>query len=170
MIKRRDRPDDHPPERGAVPLNGRRGMDDIARRLDDLLQAMAQVPSPGAALGPVGEDVLQIARRKRAEGRERAGVFGSALFSDHGWDIMLDLFIARAEKRDVTIVSICRGISLPEAAVLRCIAALIEAQLVVRRAQGSDPSDVMLALTDKSLAMMCDYFSRLAAIRDDAAA
>jgi hypothetical protein len=170
MIKRRDKPDEDPGEGRGVPPNSRRGIDDIARRLDDLLQAMAEVPSPEAALGPVGDDLLQIARRKRIEGRERERVFGSTLFGDHGWEIMLELFIARAEKREVTIVSICRGISLPEAAVLRCIAILIEAQLVVRRAREADPRTILLTLTDRGLAMMCDYFNRLAAIQGDAAA
>lgn len=169
MIRRRDKPDD-PGEGGPIPLNARRGIDDIARRLDDLLQAMAEEPSPEAASSTVGDDVLQIARRKRVERRERERVFGSTLFGDHGWEIVLELFIARAEKREVTIVSICRGISLPEAAVLRCIATLIEAQLVVRRAQEADPRTILLALTDRGLAMMCDYFSRVAAIQGDAAA
>ena len=170
MIKRRDKPDEAPEEGSAIPLNARRGIDDIARRLDDLLQAMSEVPSPEAAVSTVGGEVLQIAQRTRIERNERERVFGTTLFGDHGWEILLDLFIARAEKREVTIVSICRGISLPEAAVLRCIATLIEAQLVVRRAQNSDPRTILLALTDKGLAMMCDYFNRLAAIQGDAAA
>lgn len=170
MIKRRDKPDETLAEGIAIPLNTRRGIDDIARRLDDLLQAMAEVPSPEPALGAVGDDVLQIARRRRIEGRERERIFGSSLFGDHGWEIMLDLFVAKAETRELTIVSICRGISLPEAAVLRCIAILIEAQLVARRAQEADPRTILLALTDKGLAMMCDYFNRVAAMQGDAAA
>ena len=170
MIKRRDKPDEDPGEGRAMPPNSRRGIDDIARRLDDLLQAMAEVPAPDPALGPVGEDALRTARRKRVERRERERVFGPSLFGDHGWEIMLDLFIARAERRDVTVFGVCREISLPEAAVLRCIATLLEAQLVVRQSHTVDPRMILLALTDKGLALMCDYFNRLAAIQGDAAA
>lgn len=157
-------------EARALPLRGGRGMDDIARRLDDLLQAMAEVSPAEPASGSVGADKLEAARRKRLERQERERVFGSAIFGDHGWWILLDLFIAFEEGRDVTVFTLCRDVPVPEAAVLRCVATLIEAQLVLRKSQASDPRRISLALTDRGLAMMCDYFNRVAAIPGAAAA
>jgi hypothetical protein len=154
----------------AVPLRGARGMDEIARRLDDLLKAMAEVPPPQPAVGAVEPDQIAAARRERAERRERQRVFGPAIFGDHGWDILLDLFIALEEGREVTVFTICREMAVPEAAVLRCIATLIGAQLVVRQPQESDPRRMLLALTEEGFAMLCDYFNRMAAMPGDAAA
>lgn len=154
----------------AVPLRGARGMDEIARRLDDLLKAMAEVPPPQPAVGSVEPNQIAAARRERVERRERQRVFGAAIFGDHGWDILLDLFIALEEGREVTVFTICREIAVPEAAVLRCIATLIGAQLVVRQPQEPDPRRMLLALTEDGFGMMCDYFNRMGAMSGDAAA
>jgi hypothetical protein len=145
-------------------------MDDIARRLDDLLKAMAETSPAEPASGSIGADKLEAARRKRLERQERERVFGTSIFGDHGWRILLDLFIAYEEGQDVTVFTICRDIPVPEAVVLRCVTSLIEAQLVLRTSQASDARRISLALTDRGLAMMCDYFNRVEAIPGAAAA
>lgn len=165
MIRSRNRAgDEDEGEATNVPIRGGRGMDDITRRLDDLLKAMAEVSPAEPAAGSVGADKLEAARRARAERRERERVFGASIFGDHGWCILLDLFIAFEEGREVTVFTMCRDIPVPEGAVLRCVATLIEAQLVLRQSQAPDPRRISLALTDRGLAMMCDYFNRVAAI------
>jgi hypothetical protein len=171
MIGSRGKAGDEDVERAKpVPLRNGRGMDEIARRLDDLLKAMAEVPPPQPAVGSAEPDQIVAARRERVERRERERVFGPAVFGDHGWDVLLELFIALEEGRDVTVFTICREMAVPEAAVLRCIATLIGAQLVLRQPQESDPRRMLLALTEEGFAMMCDYFNRMAAIPGDAAA
>lgn len=162
--------EDVEPARGAVSLRGGRGMDEIARRLDDLLKAMTEVPPPQPATASVEADQIAAARRERAERRQRDRVFGPAIFADHSWDILLDLFISLGEEREVTVFTICREMAVPEAPVLRCIATLIGAQLVLRQAQESDPRRMLLALTAQGFEMMSDYFNRMAATPGDAAA
>jgi DNA-binding MarR family transcriptional regulator len=138
----------------------RDGIDDIARRLDELLRAMADVSPPAAGPVLVEAEKLAAARRAFRNRRERERLFGQALFTDPSWDVLLDLFIARKEGREVTVFSACQATAVPEETVLRCITHLVEAKLVTRRAGASDPRSIYLTLTEKARALMHDYFSR----------
>ena len=135
-------------------------MDDIAQRLDDLLRTTAVVPSPAPALGPVEVEKADAARGEWHARRERERLFGSKPFSGAAWDILLDLFIAHGEGRDVTVTSLAKAAVMAESAMLRCVAMLIEGELIVRESPRADARSVVLMLSDQALGLMCDYFSR----------
>ena len=137
-----------------------RAMDDIVNRLDELLRTIAAVPSPASAAASIERSKIDAARAEWNARRERERLFGSSLFGNTGWDILLDLFIAREEGRDVTLSSICETARLAEPAMLRCLAMLIEEGLILRETRSPNPSGNYLKLSGQALALMCEYFSR----------
>jgi hypothetical protein len=138
----------------------RDSIDEIARRLDELLLAMAEVPQSEDAVVNVGGGALAEARRIWRARRERERIFGATLAADPAWDILLDLFIAQGEGRKVTVSSASAATSVPEATVLRCIAHLVEAQLVARQPQRDDAANIYLMLTDRAVSMISEYLGR----------
>ena len=135
-------------------------MDDIVHRLDELLRTIAAVPGPASAAAPMSGTELDAARAEWKARRERERLFGARLFTDSSWDILLDLFMAREEGRDVTLSNICETVSLAEPAMLRCLAMLIEDGLILRESRSPDPTLNHLRLSDQALALMCEFFSR----------
>jgi hypothetical protein len=147
-----------------------RTMDDIVHRLDELLRTIAAVPSPASAAAHIARRERDAARAEWHARRERERLFGSSLFGDTGWDILLDLFIAREEGRDVTLSTICETASLAQPAMLRCLAMLIEEGLILRGSRSPDPRENQLELSEQALALMCEYFSRATTGSGDAGA
>ena len=139
-------------------------MEDIARRLDQLLRTMSELPNLPAGAAVVEEGMADAARREYRDRREREHVFGPGIAADPAWDILLDLFIARDEGRDATVFSVSAATAVAEGTILRCIAHLVEAKLIARGSHSSDPRSIFLTLTDRAAGMMCDYFSRTAAV------
>ena len=137
-----------------------RNMDDIVHRLDELLRTIAAAPGPAPAAAPIERNKLEAARAEWSARRERERLFGSSLFGNAGWDILLDLFVACEEGRDVTLSSICETASLAEPAMLRCLAMLIEEGLILRESRSPDPQGNHLKLSGEALQLMCEYFSR----------
>jgi hypothetical protein len=131
---------------------------------------MAEVPSPEPSRRPVDQEQAAASRAEWQARRERERLFGSTLFGGSAWDILLDLFIAREEARDVTVSSICETAVLAEPAMLRCLAMLIEAELIVRDSHSPDPRGNQLTLSDRALGLMCAYFSRTRTGSGDAGA
>jgi hypothetical protein len=138
-------------------------MEDIARRLDQLLRTMSELPDLPAGAAVVEDGMADAARREYRDRREREHVFGAGIAADPAWDILLDLFIAREEGRDVTVYSVSTATAASEGTILRCIAHLVEAKLIARGPHSSDPRSIVLTLTDRTAGMMCDYFSRTGA-------
>ena len=147
-----------------------RNMDDIVHRLDELLRTIAAVPSAASAAAPIERNKLHAARAEWEARRERERLFDSSLFGDTGWDILLDLFMGREQGRDVTLSSICESVSLPEPAMLRCLAMLIEEGLILRESRSPDPRGNHLKLSGHALALMSEYFSRTTTGSGDAGA
>jgi hypothetical protein len=147
-------------ENAGVGGSSTRTMDDIVHRLDELLRTIAAVPGPAAPAAPVEGRALDAARADWSARRERERLFGSGLFGDTGWDILLDLFMAREEGRNVTLASICQAVSLAEPAMLRCLASLIEEGLVLRESRSPDAGGNYLKLSGQALELMCEFFSR----------
>ena len=157
-------------EQSAAGRPSSRTMDDIVHRLDELLRTIAAVPSPASAAGPIERSELEAARVEWHARRERERLFGSTLFGDTGWDILLDLFIAREEGREVTLSSICETARLAEPAMLRCLAMLIEEGLILRKSRSPDPRGNYLQLSGQALELMCEFFSRTKTASGDAGA
>jgi hypothetical protein len=143
-------------------------MDEIARRLDELVRAVSEVPEldrPPA----IKDGILDAAKRAWKARRERQRLFGPSIAADPAWDILLDLFIARIEGREVTISTAAATIGSSEPTLLRWVAQLIENKFVSSPSYGAEPLNRRLSLTDEGLNLMCDYFIRTSPDLDVAA-
>ena len=144
-------------------------IEDIVQRLDALLRTVDEVPG-GNASAPVRQDIVEAARRSLAALRERERLFGAGLFTDPAWTILLQLFVAGEEGREVKAGCVCAAAAVPDTVALRCIALLVSAKLVKRRPHGQDAEGTYLELTHTGQARLCDYFNRVTANEGGAAA
>jgi hypothetical protein len=94
--------------------------------------------------------ILQI-RRHRAE------VFGSDLFSDPAWDILLELFAAELAKRRVTLRDLC-AIG-PQSTIARWVAALEQKGLIVCEVNPLHPDQFWIELSTNCAAKMAAFLN-----------
>lgn len=108
---------------------------------------------------------LQFAARAReayAIRRRRTVIFdNSELFGEPAWDILLDLYIAHAENKQVSVSSACIGSAAPPTTGLRWLGVLSEQGLILREHDPVDQRRVLVRLAEKGLTAMDDYFSSI---------
>ena len=101
-------------------------------------------------------DAGQIRAMIRAR-RMRAQYLGSDLFADPAWDILLDLFAARLEKRRVAVSSLCIAAGVPPTTALRWIKTLTDVGLLVRVADPQDGRRVHIELAPGTAGRLESY-------------
>ena len=106
------------------------------------------VPLPDAKL------VRQILGNRQSRSR----YFDGDLFADPAWDILLDLTAARAEKRQVSVTSLCIASGVPATTALRWINQMSEMGLLKRVEDTSDKRRAFIALTDAAAESRARYF------------
>ena len=107
--------------------------------------------------------LLALARHAYRLRRQRGAIFGSEdLFGEPAWDILLDLYIAHAEGKPVSVSSACIGSANPATTALRWLAVLADKGLLVREADAKDQRRIMVRLTERGIAAM-ERFLLLAA-------
>jgi len=103
---------------------------------------------------------LLAAARNYARARiVRDEVFGQGQFLDPSWNVLIELFIAGEEGRNVTIKSACVAACVPQSTALRHIAHLIDIRLATRAQHPSDARSAYLKLTDRGRAKMVAFLS-----------
>jgi hypothetical protein len=103
------------------------------------------------------------AKRLYADRRRRDRVFGSNArhFQEPAWDMLLDLFVAQAEDKPVSISSACVAACVPPTTGLRWIGFLKDAGMVQENADERDRRRRFVSLTPAMLSMMTHYLSEL---------
>lgn len=102
---------------------------------------------------------LAQARQAYALRRKRAVIFGNPeLFGEPAWDILLDLYIAHAEDKPVSVSSACIGSAAPATTGLRWLGLLAEEGLVVRENDAQDNRRVLVRLTRNGIMAMERFF------------
>jgi hypothetical protein len=89
--------------------------------------------------------------------RLRDQYFGTELFADPAWDMLLDLFAARLEEQRVAVSSLCIAAAVPATTALRWIKTLTDLGLLVRAADPQDGRRVYVELSSKAAAGMEAY-------------
>jgi DNA-binding MarR family transcriptional regulator len=149
---------------------GLSSIEDILGRIDNLLNAVAEVPgsaSPGSEMQ--AETVAAAYRALKAE-QKRAQSFGADMFLNPGWAILLHLFVSGAEGRYVNSAGICAAAGVPEHVALRHLAVLVAAKLVRREGSQDNSATARLMLTAAGEKRLGEYFSPASPDRDAAAA
>ncbi|MEA3042042.1 MAG: hypothetical protein QOC65_1531 [Sphingomonadales bacterium] len=111
-------------------------------------------------------ELLSEARRLSAARLIRDRLFGRDLFPNPAWNILLELFVAAEEGRNVTIKGACVAAAVPQSTALRHIAHLIEVRLTARAQHPSDARSAYLKLTDRGRSKMVAFISLSAAHPD----
>lgn len=125
------------------------------------VDAAAHANAPdGKSLNNRRELFADMARAAYAKRRKRATIFGDPdLFGEPAWDILLDLFIAEADGKPVSVSSACIGSASPPTTGLRWLGVLAEQGLVDRQHDPQDQRRVLVRLTDKAITGMETYFA-----------
>lgn len=101
------------------------------------------------------EDIRRVIRARRL----RARFFDTELFADPAWDMLLDLYAARAERRQVAVSSLCIASAVPPTTALRWIRTMSDQDLLVRIADPADGRRVFIELSDAAAEAMAAYFA-----------
>jgi hypothetical protein len=136
----------------------------IAARLRDV--AAAPNSEAMARLSPRGERrYLALARQAYALRRKRAAIFGNPeLFGEPAWDILLDLYIAHAEGKPVSVSSACIGSAAPATTGLRWLGVLADEGLVLRENDPEDNRRVLVRLTANGVTAMERFFDAVGSV------
>lgn len=118
-------------------------------RIIDELRGIEDENSQAVA-GRTGSAAVDVARSLYRLRRRRDECFGTKMFSDTTWDILLDLFIAAEEKKRISISSACIASSSPATTALRHLSGLVKNGLVRRIASPEDGRTVWVELTSSA--------------------
>lgn len=106
-----------------------------------------------------------ILRRLIAERQCRAHCFDAELFREPAWDILLDLALAGATGRSLSITAVCIGSGVPATTALRWIGVLTKAGLIERQDDRNDRRRGWLSLTEAGRDAMQAYLESLSTER-----
>jgi len=106
---------------------------------------------------PKEPDYLRALVAARAD---RESIFESGLFSDPAWDMLLDLALAEASDRAISVTSLCLASGAPTTTALRRIDDLQEAKLIERMPDQTDRRRIMVQLTEGGRARMQEFTAR----------
>jgi hypothetical protein len=135
----------------------------IAARLRDVATEPGAIHAPQRAQRSERR-YLAIARQAYALRRKRAVIFGNPeLFGEPAWDILLDLYIAQAEGKTVSVSSACIGSAAPPTTGLRWLGVLADEGLVVRENDPEDHRRVLVRLTREGITAMERFFDAVGA-------
>jgi CheY-like chemotaxis protein len=119
-------------------------------------QSDASAPSAGPTTRP---DYLRALVAARAD---RDAIFRTDLFADPAWDMLLDLAVAEATGRPISVTSLCIASGVPTTTALRRIEELQEAGLVQRAPDPADRRRIIVGLTDLGRERMESFVQRQA--------
>jgi hypothetical protein len=105
---------------------------------------------------------LDIALRQYQARRLRETVFEDrTLFGEPAWNVLLDLFIAERQGKQMSVKSAYIGAAVPLSTAFRWLRILEEKGYVQRQHDGTDARRSYISLTPMGLERMTDYFTRL---------
>ena len=139
----------------AKALAGLADVDPMTETLSDGLIGYRAPPARRSvtAATVLGEDVRTMIRFRR----ERNRLFGSDLFADPAWDIMLDLMAARIERLRVSVSSLCIAAAVPPTTALRYIKTMTDMGLLVRVPDPTDGRRIFIDLSDRAAKKVLEF-------------
>jgi len=110
---------------------------------------------------PINPSLVARAEKLYRERRRRDARLGGTndLFGEPSWDMLLDLFIAKARARPVSVSSACIASSTPQSTALRYVGLLEQVGLIRRFKDPHDGRRQYLELTEVGLSEMNAYLA-----------
>ena len=109
---------------------------------------------PGGFDNDRAKQVRKLIRKRR----QRDQFFPSDLFADPAWDMMLDLYAAHYERREVSVSSLCIASAVPATTALRWIKTMVDDGRFVRVADPADGRRIIVSLADDTRRRLDEYF------------
>lgn len=109
-------------------------------------------------VAPVENGSVDFFRRLQKARNRRMNFFGGDLFADPAWDIMIDLYVAAAEHKQISVTSACVASCAPHTTALRHLAILTEAGVILRTADVRDGRRVFVRLSDEARNAMTRWY------------
>jgi exosome complex RNA-binding protein Rrp42 (RNase PH superfamily) len=107
------------------------------------------------------ESLAMVARKRIKQRRLRDSVLGMRdLFGEPAWEILLDLFVAKADGSRVSVSSACAASTAPHTTALRYLKALEENGMIKRSAHETDARIIYVTLSDTALGSMMSILSQ----------
>jgi DNA-binding MarR family transcriptional regulator len=125
---------------------------------DDEDRAFDLEPNPGAAGAFSRADLTKAATDALIGRRRRNQLFGSAMFRDSAWDMLLVLYIEQGGRR-FSIGQLANAARTPATSALRWLDYLENRKLVRRRSHPTDARAVFVELTSDAIETFDLYFS-----------
>ncbi|RYD65260.1 MAG: hypothetical protein EOP58_07940 [Sphingomonadales bacterium] len=140
----------------------RRDVKRIAQRVETLAGDLPYFLDSHEISGAARKERADEVRARIRARRMRDKFFDPGLFADPAWDILLDLYSAHLEYREVSVSSLCIAAATPATTALRWIGTMTEEGLLVRRPDGNDKRRQIISLTDNALRAIDQYFAAVA--------
>ncbi len=97
---------------------------------------------------------VALARKFYQLRRRRDAYFDAMLFAEPAWDMLLDLYIAESERRQVAVLTACIGAAAPQTTAIRWMRVLEMQGLIRRETDRNDARRIYVRLTEPAVRMM----------------
>lgn len=103
------------------------------------------------------DDLVELLEHEIGSRDRRAAIFGSDLFHDPAWDIVLDLARASLVGGPVFVSSVCYAARAPNSTALRHLRQLVKQGFVLREPDPTDGRRSSVRLTGAAMAAVARY-------------
>jgi hypothetical protein len=131
--------------------------DKIAETLAIVYEAMAKIEALSLPPGDAGMSLRAVADRLYSDRRKRDEHFPPGLFGEPAWDLMLALFIAREDGRELSLAEAVEAAGTDAAAGADAIRKLESNDLVAR----VGPDGGTIRMTERAIERLSDYLARI---------
>jgi hypothetical protein len=108
-----------------------------------------------------GPDLVDFARQVLAGRKARDRYFDPMLFSNPAWDILLNLFVAGADERPVTVLDSCTAAAVPQGVALRWLGYLKQEEMVIETVDPGQSRQTLIRLSDQTRQAIASYLGSL---------
>ena len=109
-------------------------------------------------------DLTGFARQIIAGRKQRDRYFDPMLFSNPAWDILLNLYVADAEGRAITVLDSCTVSTVPQGVALRWLGYLKQEEMVIEAPDPGRPRQTLLRLSDQTRLTISSYLGSLTSL------
>lgn len=143
-------------------------MSTIPTRMDGVdpidLQTRKLIQDAKRAVAMHSADMTAFARQVLAGRKQRDRYFDPMLFSNPAWDILLNLFIADADGRAVTVLESCLASTVPQGVALRWLGYLKQEEMVIETPDPARPRQTIIRLADQTRMAISAYLGSLVSL------
>lgn len=133
----------------------------VTTALDALAQRITALKQQAVAATMWQPSALHEAKQHYKARRARTNLFGVPdLFGEPAWDMLVDLFIAAEEGKQISVSSLCIASAVPMTTALRWISILESRELICRATDPADARRFYLKLAPSTHAKIKAHFEQ----------